>query len=195
MEQDMDTGAAFDLTGKLLIATPAMGDPRFSHAVIYLCAHSPEGAFGLVLNRPIDGLGLESVLEQLDIPLAGPVPDKPVLAGGPVETERGFVLFRGSDSIAADSETLADGLSLTASPGILAAIARGEGPTEWLLALGYTGWGPGQLEEEITQNGWLTSDANDALLFADAPGAQVWHAALHAMGIDPPSLSAVAGRA
>lgn len=185
----------FDLTGKLLIATPAMGDPRFSHGVIYLCDHSPQGAFGLVLNRPIPGLGLKSVLRQLDIPLAAPVPDKPVLAGGPVETARGFVLFRGSDSDAPESETLADGLSLTASPAILAAIARGEGPAAWLLALGYAGWGPGQLEEEIAQNGWLTCDAADTLVFASAPGIPVWHAALHAMGIDPRGLSAVAGSA
>lgn len=187
--------AAFDLTGKLLISTPAMGDPRFSHGVIYLCAHSPEGAFGLVLNRPIAGLALASVLNQLDIPANGSVPDKPVLAGGPVQTERGFVLFRGGEDDAPDSEVLADGLSLTSSPAVLAAIARGEGPSDWFLALGYAGWGPGQLEAEIAQNGWLTCDADDALIFADAPGAEVWHAALRSMGIDPLSLSAVAGNA
>lgn len=187
--------AAFDLTGKLLISTPAMGDPRFSHGVIYLCAHSAEGAFGLVVNRPVAGLGLTSVLQQLDIPLAGPVPDKPVLAGGPVETERGFVLFRDGGIDAPDSEMLPDGLSLTSSPAILAAIARGEGPSDWFLALGYAGWGAGQLESEIARNGWLTCEANDALIFAKEPGAQVWHAALRSMGIDPLSLSAVAGRA
>lgn len=186
---------AFDLTGKLLISTPAMADPRFSHGVIYLCIHSADGAFGLVLNRPIAGLALASVLEQLEIPLTGPVPDKPVLSGGPVESERGFVLFRAGDSAAPDSEMLADGLSLTSSPAILAAIARGEGPSDWFLALGYAGWGPGQLEDEIAQNGWLTCDADAALIFADEPGVPVWHAALRSMGIDPSSLSAFAGRA
>lgn len=191
----MDDEAAFDLTGKLLISTPAMGDSRFSHAVIYLCAHAPEGAFGLVLNRPVAGLALASVLEQLDIPFTKPLPDKPVLAGGPVETERGFVLFRAGDGMAPDSERLADGLSLTSSPAILTAIARGEGPSDWLLALGYAGWGPGQVEAEIAQNGWLTCDAEDALIFSNAPGVAVWLAALRSMGIDPPGLSAVAGHA
>lgn len=187
--------ATFDLTGMLLISTPAMGDPRFSHGVVYLCAHSPEGAFGLVLNRPIAGLEMASVLQQLDIPVTGAVAGKPVLAGGPVETERGFVLFRSGDTDVPDSERLADGLSLTSSPAILAAIARGEGPSDWFLALGYAGWGPGQLEAEIARNGWLTCDADDALIFADAPGVSVWHAALMSMGIDPSNLSAVAGRA
>jgi len=188
-------GTAFNLTGKLLISTPAMGDPRFSHGVIYLCAHAPEGAFGLVLNRPIAGLALASVLHQLDIPCTARLQDKPVLAGGPVETERGFVLFRADDSTVPDSETLADGLSLTSSPAILADIARGEGPSDWLLALGYAGWGPGQLEAEIARNGWLTCDADDALIFADVRGVQVWNSALRSMGIDPLNLSAVAGHA
>lgn len=187
--------SAFNLTGKLLISTPAMGDPRFSYSVVYLCTHAPEGAFGLVLNRPVAGLRLASVLEQLGIGCTAPLPEKPVLAGGPVEPERGFVLFRDDEGDTPDSEALAGGLSLTASPALLAAIARGEGPSDWLLALGYAGWGPGQLEAEIAQNGWLTCDAEDALIFAAAPGVQVWLAALRAMGIDPPGLSAVAGHA
>lgn len=185
---------AFNLTGKLLISTPAMGDPRFSHGVVYLCAHAREGAFGLVLNRAVAGLTLASVLHQLEIPVTGVLPDKSILAGGPVETERGFVLFRAGDGPAPESERLADGLALTSSPAILAEIARGAGPSDWLLALGYAGWGPGQLEGEIAQNGWLTCDATAELVFGPDDGGK-WEAALRSMGIDPLTLSAMAGRA
>jgi len=191
----------FDLTGKLLISTPAMGDPRFRHSVIYLCAHSAEGAFGLVINRPVPDLTLAAVLDQLNIPVTDALAERPILAGGPVEAARGFVLFRGSGG--ADGEgpagqadgVLPDGLSLSASPAILAAIARGEGPSDWFLALGYAGWGAGQLEAEIAQNAWLTGEANGALLFSTAPGEHLWKKALLSMGIDPLSLSAVAGHA
>lgn len=186
---------AFDLTGKLLISTPAMGDSRFAQCVIYLCTHSAEGAFGFVLNCPISGLTLATVLQQLDIPATAALPDIPVLAGGPVETERGFVVFRAGESDAPDSERLADGLHLTSSPTVLADIARGAPPPAWFLALGYAGWGPGQLEAEIAANGWLICDGDHGLVFAGTPGAKAWHNALHTMGIDPSTLSAVAGHA
>jgi len=195
----------FDLTGKLLISTPAMGDPRFKHSVIYLCAHSVEGAFGLVINRPVPELSLASVLDQLNIPVSDTLPARPILAGGPVEAARGFVLFRctgtgsggaGGEGLAGQAEAaLPGGLSLSASPEILAAIARGEGPSDWFLALGYAGWGPGQLESEIAQNAWLTGDADGALLFSTTPGEHLWKKALLSMGIDPLGLSAVAGHA
>lgn len=198
----------FDLTGKLLISTPAMGDPRFAHSVILLCAHSGEGAFGLVVNRPIPQLTLGDILSQLDIGpgQGGAAIDQPVLAGGPVETARGFVLHSNDDADTgespdddtpeeAGSQKLPGGMALTASTGILAAIARGQGPRQWLLALGYAGWGPGQLEGEIAQNAWLTCDASADLVFDPRPGDGQWRAALKSIGVDPLSLSAVAGRA
>jgi len=188
----------FDLTGKLLISTPAMGDPRFSRSVIYLCAHSAAGAFGLVINRPVRDLLLADVLDQLGIRVTGTPPSAPVLVGGPVEAARGFVLYRSDDPEDPDDparQVLSDGLALTASPQILAEIARGEGPADWLLALGYAGWGPGQLETEIAQNAWLTCDASAALIFDPDRGETLWRKALRSMGVDPLSLSAVAGNA
>lgn len=184
----------FDLTGSLLISTPAMGDPRFSRSVIYLCDHGPDGAFGLVLNRPLPRLKLAQVLAQLGL---GPVPalaDAPVLSGGPVEMQRGFVLHS-APALGAEGQDLPDGLVLSASMEVLRALARGEGPEHWLLALGYAGWGPGQLEGEIAQNAWLTCAASRSLIFDPSPGEHQWNAALRSMGIDPLSLSAVAGRA
>ncbi|MFN3954602.1 MAG: YqgE/AlgH family protein [Pararhodobacter sp.] len=192
----------FDLTGKLLIATPAMGDPRFAHSVIYLCAHGPEGAFGLVTNRLIPGLHLRDILSQIDIApgaaMAQSCAASPVRAGGPVEPARGFVLHRdgGPASVVdAPGQPLPGGLMLSASTEVLVAIAAGEGPREWFLALGYAGWGAGQLEAEIAQNAWLTADCPEGLLFGAEHGEAQWQAALHSIGVDPLSLSAVAGRA
>ena len=186
----------FDLTGKMLISTPAMGDPRFAHSVILLCAHSPKGAFGLVLNRPIPQLRLAEILRQLDIaPTDHRIADRPVLAGGPVETARGFVLHSDDVPGGEGSQPLEGGRVLTASTDILAGIARGVAPRRWLLALGYAGWGGGQLEEEIAANAWLTCDAQDDLIFAEATAEAQWQAALQSIGIDPLRLSAVAGRA
>ena len=185
-----------DLTGTLLISTPAMGDRRFAHSVIYLCAHSDEGAFGLVLNRPLKRVGMGDVLEQVGIDSLAALQGRRVLSGGPVETQRGFVLHDGA-VVAGDAsgQVLPDGLVLSASTDVLKAIARGEGPQHWLLALGYAGWGPGQLEGEIGQNAWLTCKAARALIFDPDPGDHQWNDALRSMGVDPLSLSAVAGRA
>lgn len=185
----------FDLTGKLLISTPAMGDPRFSHSVIYLCAHSHEGAFGLILNRPMQGLTIADVMEQIgfDGPAVGGA--TPVLSGGPVETQRGFVLHGGDATEDPSGQILPGGLVLSASVDILKAIGRGEGPQTWLLALGYAGWGPGQLEAELAQNAWLTCATPPDLVFDPSPGAHQWTDALRSMGVDPRSLSSVAGRA
>ncbi|GAB4265394.1 MAG: YqgE/AlgH family protein [Pararhodobacter sp.] len=185
----------FDLTGTLLISTPAMGDPRFAHSVIYLCAHGGEGAFGLVLNRPVPRLRMADVFEQIGLETAGPVASAPVLSGGPVETERGFVLHDATGARDPSGQLLPGGLVLSASADILRLIARGEGPSAWLLALGYSGWGPGQLEGEIAQNAWLTCAARHDLVFDAAPGEHQWYDALRSMGVDPLSLSTVAGRA
>ncbi|MCB1389833.1 MAG: YqgE/AlgH family protein [Rhodobacteraceae bacterium] len=189
----------FDLTGKLLISTPAMGDRRFTHSVIYLCAHGSEGAFGLVLNRPLPHLALGDVLQQIGIEDAGDgyrgLAETPVLSGGPVETQRGFVLHVAGGDEDPSAQPLPGGLMLNASTDVLRAIAAGTGPDQWLLALGYAGWGPGQLEAEIGQNAWLTATASHALIFDNAPGEHQWNGALRSMGVDPVSLSAVAGRA
>lgn len=184
----------FDLTGSLLIATPAMGDPRFVRSVIYLCAHGSEGAFGLILNRPVPGLRMGQVMGQVGIGDALPqgLARRPVLSGGPVEPQRGFVLHDGADP---EAQRLPGGLALSASLDILRDIARDGGPPRWLLALGYSGWGAGQLESELAQNAWLTVTATPALVFDPAPGEHQWQAALGLLGIDPISLSAVAGRA
>lgn len=184
----------FDLTGHLLISTPAMGDSRFDHSVIYLCAHGEEGAFGLVLNRPVPRLSMTDVLEQIGIAPGDRMADTPVLSGGPVETQRGFVLHGGGTEDPSGQD-LPDGLVLSASTDILKKIARGQGPGRWLLALGYAGWGPGQLESEIGRNAWLTCDASQELIFDPQPGEHQWKAALKTLGIDPLSLSSVAGRA
>lgn len=185
----------FDLTGKLLISTPAMADPRFEHSVIYLCAYSNEGAFGLVLNRPAPRLKMADVMEQLGIEGAAPIGNHHVLIGGPVETQRGFVLHAGGIISDPDGQDLPDGLVLSASTDILKVINKGEGPANWLLALGYSGWGPGQLEHEIAQNAWLTCAAPHSLIFDPDPGEHQWRDALKSMGVDPLSLSAIAGRA
>lgn len=190
----------FDLTGKLLISTPAMGDPRFAHSVILLCAHGAEGAFGLIVNRPLKQITMTEVLEQIDLPASAHFKSRVVLSGGPVETQRGFVLHDGApdgsktgeDSAAQELE---NGLVLSASTDILNTIAEGAAPENWLLALGYAGWGPGQLEAELAQNAWLTCESASDLIFSPTPGTGQWHDALRSMGIDPLSLSAVAGRA
>ncbi len=186
---------AFDLTGKMLISTPAMGDPRFERSLIYLCAHSSEGAFGLVVNRPVPQLRVREVLDQLSIDATGLTEDRPVLLGGPVEPARGFVLHRSDLADPGPSQPLPEGLALSASTEVLLAIGQGQGPSAWLLALGYAGWGEGQLEDEIAQNAWLTCDGQEALIFVDQPGEAQWHAALRSIGVDSRTLSATAGRA
>jgi putative transcriptional regulator len=184
-----------NLTGQLLLSTPAIGDPRFARSVIYLCEHSADGAFGLVVNRPVPFLRLRAVLDQLGIATAAGVPDVPVMGGGPVETQRGFVLHRDDWPDQPADRPLPGGLALSSSTEILAAIARGQGPSDWLLALGYAGWGPGQLEAELIQNAWLTRPADAALIFNPERGEGQWLRALREMGIDPVGLSATAGRA
>ncbi len=187
--------------GQLLVAMPTIGDPRFERSVIYICAHSPEGAWGLVVNRRSRRLTFPELLVQLDvikqedsIRLPGPVSAVPVMRGGPVERGRGFVLH--SDDYFADQSSieLEGGVALTASVDILRAIAAGLGPQRALLALGYAGWAPGQLDQEIQANGWLTCPADIDFLFGVSPDAK-YDSALNRIGIDPAMLSAEAGRA
>ncbi|QYK41386.1 MAG: YqgE/AlgH family protein [Paracoccaceae bacterium] len=184
-----------DLAGKLLIAMPGMGDPRFERSVILICAHSPEGAMGLIVNKPVPELTFGALLDQLKIPRAPKGRDIRVHFGGPVERGRGFVLHSPDYGTNRDGTMeIVSGFGMTATQDILVALAQGEGPRDALLALGYSGWGPGQIEAEIGRNDWLTSEAAVDLVFdGDAPGR--WAAALRRMGIDPFSLSAAAGRA
>ena len=181
------------LTGQLLIAMPAMDDPRFSGSVIYLCAHTEEGAMGLVINRPLARPSFEELLRQLEIVPVPPARHIRLWAGGPVDNGRGFVLHT-SDWTGEGSLRVNDRLALTASLDVLKAIAEGGGPREGLLALGYAGWGPGQLETELAQNAWLTVPAPEDLVF-DAGHDTKWRRALAALRIDPLALSAAAGHA
>ena len=189
------------LDGQFLVAMPGMPDDRFSRSLVYVCAHSAEGAMGIVVNRPSDGIEFPELLAQLDIiPSGGGIrlPGKAkrltVLSGGPVETGRGFVLH--SSDFYVDNSTLAidDGVSLTATVDILRAIARGDGPTDAIFALGYAGWRAGQLESEINGNGWLNCPSDKELLF-DHGFETKYERALRKIGIDPGKLSSSAGHA
>lgn len=191
------------LRGHLLIAMPGMPDPRFAHSVVFLCAHSDEGAMGLIVNKPLPDLTFGTLLQTLDIPVQGAYSglgdspaqaDDPVYFGGPVESSRGFVLHT-PDVYAADpSLGVTDFAALSTSLDILAQIARGQGPAEVRLALGYAGWGPGQLESELRAGGWLTCRADAGLLYGIAAD-RLWNAALDRIGVDPRLLSTTPGRA
>jgi putative transcriptional regulator len=191
-DRRIDEGESF-LEGKLLIAMPGMGDDRFVQTVIYICAHSAKGAMGLVINRPIPGLSFSDMMKQLEIG-TDPAIEFPVLYGGPVETGRGFVLH--SVDYEGDDATLmvSDGIALTATLDILRAIASGGGPQRSMLALGYAGWGPGQLDAEIQANGWLNVAADDDIVFGRSLGDK-WERALAKLGIHPLTLSGEAGHA
>lgn len=181
------------LTGQLLVAMPTMQDPRFARSVICLCAHSDDGAMGLVLNKPLDGLSFEDLLKQLNLDPVPPQRRIRLMAGGPVENGRGFVLHT-ADWETEGSLKVQPDVVLTASVDILKAIAGGGGPRQGFLALGYAGWGPGQLESEIAQNAWLSVPADERLLFAASP-EKLWREALAKLHVDPALLSGVAGHA
>ncbi len=197
-----DRISAFDnLEGHLLIAMPGMTDERFMRAVIYICAHSAEGAMGIVINKPAPDLRLPDLLVQLDIisdedaiRLPGALDRMPVLMGGPVETSRGFVLHSPDYRVAQSTLAVDRKICLTATVDILRAIARGSGPREAVLALGYAGWSPGQLETEIQRNGWLNCPADPGVVF-DHDANDKYERALKLLGIDPALLSSSAGHA
>jgi putative transcriptional regulator len=181
------------LTGQLLIAMPAMEDPRFSQSVIYLCAHTPEGAMGLVLNRPLQRPKFDELLRQLEVEPVPPARRIRLCAGGPMDNGRGFVLHT-TDWTGEGSLRVDDAVALTASLDVLKEIAEGRGPREGLLALGYAGWGPGQLDAEIQQNSWLSVPADETIVF-DGDHDTKWRRALGKLNIDPLLLSGVAGHA
>ncbi|HEV8691473.1 MAG TPA: YqgE/AlgH family protein [Ideonella sp.] len=186
-----------NLTNQFLIAMPGMADDTFSGAVVYLCEHSEKGALGLVINKPID-ITLANLFEKVDLSLEGSdLAEQPVYFGGPVQTERGFVLHepQGHDAQAFSSTLqVPGGLEMTTSKDVLEAMSHGQGPRRVLITLGYSGWSAGQLEDEIGRNGWLTVDAQPEIIF-DTPVSERYDRALALLGIDPRMLSQEAGHA
>lgn len=181
------------LTGHLLVAMPGMADDRFDKTVIYMCGHNADGAMGLVLNRVMDSVSFPDLLDQLEIAPPGYAEPIQVHFGGPVEAGRGFVLH--SAEYAQEATTrVNEAVALTATIDILRDMAEGHGPRQSLLALGYAGWGPGQLDSEIKANGWLIVEPDEDLIFGDNLD-QKWQQALSKMGIDPGMLTETAGHA
>ena len=181
------------LTNQLLIAMPTMGDPNFAQTVALVCDHNARGALGLILNKPLS-MRMSEVFEQLEIEVPrGPLGERHVLRGGPMQTDRGFVVHRAGgewDSTLKVSDTI----HVTTSRDILAAIARGEGPQEALVALGYAGWDGGQLEDEIRANAWLSAPVDPGLIF-DVPFESRWLAAGRLLGVELPRISPISGNA
>lgn len=181
------------LAGSLLAAMPDMRDERFSRTLIYLCAHSEEGAMGLIVNKRAESLTLSDLYSKIGIPIGDMMGRRPVHYGGPVETGRGFVLHS-SDYFAEDATMRVDKTtSMTATMDVLQAMAGDEGPREAIVTLGYAGWAPGQLEAELQQNGWLAVEPDRDLLF-DAPNDRKWEQALAKLGASP-AVIATGGRA
>ena len=196
---DADPGAASEspgfLTGRALIAMPGIEDPRFERAVVLICAHNQDLAMGLTLNRPVDGLTVPSLMDRLGVKSHITLPEDLVLLGGPVETERGFVLHTDDYVSAGSSTKVADGIALTGTREVLEAIAsHNERPRRSVLALGYAGWGAGQLERELQENVWLTCDPDEPLLFGH-DYEHKWSMALAKIGVSADRLSVQAGRA
>ncbi|MBY9067038.1 YqgE/AlgH family protein [Hyphomonas sp. WL0036] len=183
-----------DLTGKLLIAMPGIGDKRFERTVILICAHTPDFAMGIVLNRPMSGIDLQEIIDQMDVPQEAELDGVTVLEGGPVATERGFVLH--TDDVICEGATMEvdDELCMTATREILAAVASASPPRNFVMALGYAGWGAGQLEQELAQNAWLVSAPDSDLVFGEAHEHK-WRHALTRMGVDLSRLQSDAGNA
>ncbi|WP_395698848.1 YqgE/AlgH family protein [Aquabacterium sp.] len=186
-----------NLTNQFLIAMPGMADDTFAGSVVYLCEHTEKGALGLVINKPID-IKLKNLFEKVELSLESPeLAEQPVFFGGPVQTERGFVLHEklGSEQSPYNSTLqIPGGLEMTTSKDVLEALAHGSGPKRVLVTLGYSGWAAGQLEDEIGRNGWLNVDANREIIF-DTPIELRYERALSLLGFDPRMLSQEAGHA
>jgi putative transcriptional regulator len=201
MDPDFHSDEEGYLDGQLLIAMPSMGDPRFSRSVIYVCAHSSEGAMGIVINQRAPNISFAELLEQLKIvpseeriSLPSALNAMDVHLGGPVETGRGFVLHSADYFKAESTLPINDSVCLTATVDILRDIAKGSGPNKALLALGYAGWAPGQLEDEIQSNGWLNCPADPELVFDPAVDRK-YNRALDSLGVDPSHLVSDSGHA
>ena len=192
------SASRINLTNQFLIAMPGMADPTFAGSVVYLCEHTEKGALGLVINKPVD-IKLKNLFEKVELSLnRDDIADAPVYFGGPVQTERGFVLHeRQADRVSPYNSTLSiagGSLDMTTSKDVLEALSEGAGPKRMLVTLGYSGWGAGQLEDELSRNGWLTVDADPSVIF-DTPIAQRYEKAVSLLGIDPNMLSQEAGHA
>lgn len=179
--------------GQVLLAMPAMSDPRFERSVIYVCAHNAEGAMGIVINKTLDSIDFHELLDELDIPTDEKSQDIAVHFGGPVENQRGFVLHS-SDYQHSETLFVDEKVGLTATVKVLRDLASGDGPAQSILALGYAGWGPGQLESEFQENAWLSVPASDALLFEIANDDK-WERAFNSISVDLSVLSGSSGRA
>ncbi len=193
----MATGTRIDLTNQFLIAMPGMVDETFARTVVYLCEHNEKGALGLVINKPID-IKLKNLFEKVELALdRRELGEQPVFFGGPVQTERGFVLHEkllDGESPFNSTLSVPGGLEMTTSKDVLEAMAEGSGPAKVLVTLGYSGWQAGQLEDEIGRNGWLNVDADPKVIF-DTPVEKRYDTALALLGIDPRMLSQEAGHA
>lgn len=194
MPEISEVGNTEGLSGKLLIAMPSMGDPRFEKTVVYICAHSEEGALGLVVNRRAGNVSSKDLFGQLNIDCAPEMDAGDVHYGGPVETGRGFVLHSTDWSLPEGTLEVNSDIAMTATVEVLQAIAAGAGPRLSMIALGYAGWAGGQLEGELRENGWLTCDADEEIVFGRNDNSK-WTAALAKLGIDPMMLSASGGTA
>jgi putative transcriptional regulator len=193
MTSELLEATSTSLTGHLLIAMPAMLDPNFHRTVSYICEHSDQGALGLIINRPLD-MDFGEVMDQLDLSAARPgISSQPILQGGPVELQRGFVIHQQPMEWDA-TVAVTDSIFVTTSQDILGAMAAGSGPNKAQLVLGYSGWGPGQLEREITENAWLSVPAEPKLIF-EIPFEQRYEESVALLGVDLSSLSSQAGHA
>ncbi|MFI4975926.1 MAG: YqgE/AlgH family protein [Caulobacterales bacterium] len=191
----MSPGQGAFLSGRLLVAMPGIGDPRFERAVVFVCAHDAEHALGLTVNRPVDGLTVPHLLKRLGVKASIEIPEDLVLMGGPVERERGFVLHTADYTSPESTLPVTASVSLTATRDVLEALAgHNRRPRRAIMALGYSGWGPGQLEQEIRDNVWLTCDSDEAIIF-DTDYEHKWSRALEKIGVSAAHLSSQAGRA
>jgi len=192
-QQKPSNGDGF-LLGKLLVALPGMADPRFEQSVIFMCAHSGDGAMGLIVNKPFEGLTFREMAEKLDLTISPDASQPPILFGGPVGVGQGFVLHSAEYTRSGATMPVTSEISLTATFDILRSIAEGRGPKQALFALGYAGWGPGQIEDELTSNGWVPCEANTQIVFG-TDCEKKWRSALATLGADISGLSSEAGRA
>ncbi|MRV74532.1 YqgE/AlgH family protein [Duganella sp. FT92W] len=187
---------ALNLANHFLIAMPSMQDPVFGGTVVYVCEHNDNGVLGVVINKPTD-MTMETLFERVDLELSTDVPrsvvDEPIMFGGPVQDDRGFVLHT-PGSRYSSSLTVTEEVAFTTSIDVLEAVARGTGPSRMLVSIGYAGWSPGQLEDEISRNGWLTVGADTRILF-DVPVEERYMAAMKLLGFDPLMLASEAGHA
>ena len=178
----------------MLIAMPGMGDPRFAQSVVFLCDHTPDGAMGVIVNKPNPDIDLTKLLDQLEIRGSTDLSRHPVYFGGPVEMGRGFVLQSPDYVSPVTTLDVVPDVHMTGTLDVLEDIARGMGPSRWRLILGYSGWGPGQLEAELAENGWLVCESSARLIF-DVPDKAKWEAALESIGVSALLLSSEGGRA